>query len=235
MKISRFFGITNREAMRQVRLALGSEALIVSNRRVNGGVEILATDPTSVSEAEEGAGFATPVRGGEPAASPTPGSFREPPPSQTPAQTQRQAQPQSAAQPQPAVQGGRPPSSSAALGAYAAAFQAVYGTPENPQPQRRAQPQAGPAALPVQPQAHPASPPIQPQAHSATPPDASHSSAVLGLDAPAAGQPGVMDAIGAMRGALESRIDELLWGNQLRRAPQAASLFQTLLNFGFST
>lgn len=44
-----------------------------------------------------------------------------------------------------------------------------------------------------------------------------------------------MDAIGAMQGALESRIDELLWGNQLRRAPQAASLFQTLLGFGFST
>src|SRR5690606_25999227 len=28
---------------------------------------------------------------------------------------------------------------------------------------------------------------------------------------------------------------ELLWGNQLRRAPQAATLFQTLLGFGFST
>lgn len=48
-------------------------------------------------------------------------------------------------------------------------------------------------------------------------------------------QPDIMDAIGAMRGALETRIDELLWGNQLRRAPQAASLFQILLGFGFST
>src|SRR5690606_34486619 len=33
----------------------------------------------------------------------------------------------------------------------------------------------------------------------------------------------------------ETRIDELLWGTQLRRAPQAVSLFQTLLGFGFST
>src|SRR3546814_16637343 len=48
MNISRFFGSTNREALRQVRLALGPDALIVSNRRINGGVEILATDPTSV-------------------------------------------------------------------------------------------------------------------------------------------------------------------------------------------
>src|SRR5690606_11868293 len=52
MKISRFFGITTREAMRQVRMALGADALIVSNRRVNGGVEILATDQTSLTEAE---------------------------------------------------------------------------------------------------------------------------------------------------------------------------------------
>ncbi len=44
MNISRFFGSTSREAMRQVRIALGPDALIVSNRRVNGGVEILATD-----------------------------------------------------------------------------------------------------------------------------------------------------------------------------------------------
>ncbi|XOT98167.1 hypothetical protein ACMTAU_08575, partial [Alcaligenes pakistanensis] len=34
--------------MRQVRIALGPDALIVSNRRVNGGVEILATDSSSV-------------------------------------------------------------------------------------------------------------------------------------------------------------------------------------------
>ncbi|WP_066454312.1 flagellar biosynthesis protein FlhF [Castellaniella caeni] len=53
MNISRFFGATNREAMRQVRLALGSEALIISNKRVNGGVEILATDATSLPEAAQ--------------------------------------------------------------------------------------------------------------------------------------------------------------------------------------
>lgn len=125
MNISRFFGSTNREALRQVRLALGPDALIVSNRRVNGGVEILATDPTSVP-------------GGE-------------------------AQP--------------------ALAAPAAA-------------------QAIPSAAPL------------------APPEP-------GVD--------VMIAIGAMRGALETRIDELMWGNQLRKAPQAVALFQTLLGFGFST
>lgn len=50
MSISRFFGATSREAMRQVRMALGPDALIVSNKRVNGGVEILAADSTAAPE-----------------------------------------------------------------------------------------------------------------------------------------------------------------------------------------
>jgi flagellar biosynthesis protein FlhF len=128
VNISRFFGSTNREALRQVRLALGPDALIVSNRRVNGGVEILATDPTAVPEQASRAQFSSP-----------------------------------------------PP----------------------------APPVSARAAVPAAPRAQ-------------APVD-------------------VMSAIGAMRGALENRIDELLWGNQLRRAPQAVSLFQTLLGFGFST
>lgn len=110
MNLSRFVGATSREALRQVRLALGPDALIVSNRRVNGGVEIMASDATSA----------------------------------------------------PAV------------------------LPE---------PEVGP---------HPEA-------------------------------PSVMGAIEAMRGALEARLDEAVWGNQLRQAPQAARLFRSLLGLGFST
>lgn len=61
MNISRFFGSTSREAMRQVRLALGPDALIVSNKRVNGGVEILATDGTAEAEALPAAAPVTPA------------------------------------------------------------------------------------------------------------------------------------------------------------------------------
>ncbi|KOF53266.1 hypothetical protein AD428_14800, partial [Achromobacter sp. DMS1] len=43
MKISRFVGANSREVMRLVRQALGPDALIVSNRSVEGGVEVLAT------------------------------------------------------------------------------------------------------------------------------------------------------------------------------------------------
>lgn len=113
MNISRFFGSTNREALRQVRLALGPDALIVSNRRVNGGVEIMAADPTSAN------------------------------PEQTPEKI------------------------------------SISNAPV-------------------------------PQAD-------------------------VMREIGAMRGALESRIDDLAWGNQLKQSSHAATLFQSLLGCGFST
>ncbi|NLC36252.1 MAG: flagellar biosynthesis protein FlhF, partial [Alcaligenaceae bacterium] len=262
MKISRFFGITNREAMRQVRLALGPDALIVSNRRVDGGVEILATDSSALPEAQ---GHDT----APPAASMTP-----PMPEQGGARAQSQAAPQpgaaSAQAPAPAA---RPPSPSpmSPLGAYAAAFQAAYGAePESPPAQGGAQPglsqqpqqqpqqpgfsmpaaaetaaRTSPAAAPAMPQqvtGHPASPAPAARQPAAPAPQPQRASAMPQADAYAAsaapsGQPppDLMDAIGDMRGALENRIDELLWGNQLRRAPQAASLFQELMGFGFST
>ncbi|MYN11630.1 flagellar biosynthesis protein FlhF [Pusillimonas sp. TS35] len=108
MNMSRFFGATNREAMRQVRLALGPDAMIVSNRRVNGGVEIIAADHEYA-----------------------------------------------AADAEPAVE-------------------------------------------------------VQP------------GNEVLG-------------AIDAMRDALENRMEDMLWGGQLRESPTAAALFQRLLESGFST
>ena len=111
MNLSRFFGSTNREVLRQVRMALGPDALIVSNRRVNGGVEIMAADATSL-----------------------------------PAGVQ------------------------------------------------------------------------DPDSNKVREPDSN-----------------VIEAIGAMRGALETRIDEVLWGSQLRRAPEAVQVFQTMLGCGFST
>ena len=42
MNVRKFFGGTTRDALRQVRDALGADALILSNRRVEGGVEIMA-------------------------------------------------------------------------------------------------------------------------------------------------------------------------------------------------
>ena len=71
MNISRFFGATSREAMRQVRIALGPDALIVSNKRVNGGVEILATDSTAVLESTPSAPAAPSMASASSAPQPT--------------------------------------------------------------------------------------------------------------------------------------------------------------------
>lgn len=226
MNISRFFGTTTREAMRQVRLALGPDALIVSNRRVNGGVEILAADSSSVPEA-----------GAVPEAQPV---QRSVPLAPAPAAN--------TTMPSPAM-----PSPMSPMGAYAAAVQAAYGpgVTGGPGADGAPAPAVGTAGMAAgtgtsaavssaataatATAARPASPA---GSHAAF--ESSYSSAAASGRAaePAVGgqlQPDVMDAIGEMRGALETRIDELLWGNQLRRAPQAASLFQSLLGFGFST
>ncbi|MCX7627721.1 MAG: flagellar biosynthesis protein FlhF [Methylophilaceae bacterium] len=42
MNVRKFFGTNTRDALRQVRDALGADALILSNRKVDGGVEIMA-------------------------------------------------------------------------------------------------------------------------------------------------------------------------------------------------
>src|SRR5690554_3575160 len=175
--------------MRQVRLALGPDALIVSNRRVDGGVEILATDSSDIPEAEERSPVAPVSRAPQ---------FQQPQQGAMPAHAPQVPTPPGSPGNVAVPRDGRPPlpSPMSPLGAYAAAFQAAYG------------PGAGDSA---------ASTP-SPAAATASP-----------------AQPDIMNVIGDMRGALESRIDELLWGNQLRRAPQAANLFQTMLGFGFST
>ncbi len=45
----------------------------------------------------------------------------------------------------------------------------------------------------------------------------------------------MLGAIDAMRDALENRMEDMLWGGQLRESPTAAALFQRLLESGFST
>src|SRR5438067_8512657 len=53
MNVKKFSAQTARDAMRMVRDALGTDAVILSNRSVNGGVEILAlasSDMASLAE-----------------------------------------------------------------------------------------------------------------------------------------------------------------------------------------
>ncbi len=49
MNVKKFFANSSREAMAKVRDALGQDAVILSNRAVNGGVEVLALAPEDMS------------------------------------------------------------------------------------------------------------------------------------------------------------------------------------------
>ena len=61
MKIQRFFALTAREALGLVREALGPDAIILSNRNVDNGVEILAADETGFNSAVEKSQSAAPT------------------------------------------------------------------------------------------------------------------------------------------------------------------------------
>ncbi|WP_262966173.1 flagellar biosynthesis protein FlhF [Methylobacter psychrophilus] len=61
MKIQRFFALTAREALSLVREALGPDAIILSNRNVANGVEILASDERGFNSAVEESQSPTPI------------------------------------------------------------------------------------------------------------------------------------------------------------------------------
>lgn len=46
MKMHRFTGLTSRDVLRKVRDQLGDGALILSNRAVPGGIEVIAASDT---------------------------------------------------------------------------------------------------------------------------------------------------------------------------------------------
>ncbi len=50
MVVRKFFAASTREALRHVRDALGADALILSNRQVSGGVELMAVAETEIAD-----------------------------------------------------------------------------------------------------------------------------------------------------------------------------------------
>lgn len=65
MNIQRFFALSSREAMNKVRMSLGEDAIILSNKQVNGGYEILAFREEELSAAESRAGEQSAKRANE--------------------------------------------------------------------------------------------------------------------------------------------------------------------------
>ena len=159
MKTSRFFGSTSREVMRQVRQVLGPDALIVSNRTVEGGVEVLAC-----------LGADLPV-----------------------------------------------------VDVTTAIAEAVIEAPTQP---------LEPIPAPVDPTVS-----VQPALSSSVQPPSSGQQRSTEIDLHSEATANLQDAIAALRGSLEARMDGLMWGGRQGpgKEPVNATLFRTLLEAGFST
>ncbi len=65
MNVSRFIAKTSREALRQVKEALGADAVVLSNRTVEGGVEIVAMRSEEIAPLVARSGSSPPSQTGE--------------------------------------------------------------------------------------------------------------------------------------------------------------------------
>lgn len=220
MNVKKFTAATSREALRKVREALGPDAVILSNRPVDGVVEILALDNDDV------ASLASPSADSE-MATPRPQL-------QVPADVPMAPAPR-------AFQNAAP--ARAAAGAVASAYQDAY--PEIPaEPVARPaprQPFAQMAALDepapqtyANRRAQPEAPTIDMAAMSAMMSAAVAQAKESAASAAAVEMQGMMSELRAMRGMMETQLSELSWGSTQQREPQKATVLREMLGAGFS-
>jgi flagellar biosynthesis protein FlhF len=219
MNVKKFTAATSREALRKVREALGPDAVILSNRPVDGVVEILALDNDDVAslaspapESEMAAPRPNlrmqepsfddlePAPAPRPAARPAPRAFQEAPAARQSVERQPlDRQPQN-------------PSLDALYGMDEPAAPVVSPTYANrraPQPEAPAFDMAAMTAM--------------------------MSAAIAqAKESAAAEMHGMMSEIRAMRGMMESQLAELSWGTTQQREPQKAAVLREMLAAGFS-
>jgi flagellar biosynthesis protein FlhF len=204
MNVKKFTAATSREALRKVREALGPDAVILSNRPVDGEVEILALAN------DDAASLAAPAPD-SPMAEPNPYLDL----AETPAYLQPLTPRAAAARPVAAVE----PAPAQALRAAAPASAArPAATARQPAPPRAAAP------------ATPAASALDMDRISAIVADAVASAKANA----AVEMSGMMHEIRAMRGMMETQLAELSWGSTQAREPQKAAVLREMLAAGFS-
>lgn len=165
MKISRFFGVNSREVMRQVRQVLGPDALIVSNRSVDGGVEVLATVEGAFDDAAAG----TPQRDATPysPAADTRALSQPQAPASAPASAPAPAPRSYAAPAAPVAPAAMPQTGYAAPSRSIAAYQSAFASSAMPEEDAAPEVATGASAAPAAPYPtalQPAPAPAQPAA-----------------------------------------------------------------------
>lgn len=212
MKVKKFTAATSRDALRKVREALGPDAVILSNRPVDGVVEILALDNEDV------ASLASPGAESE-MAQPQPHLQHfgaDPEPLAPPAFTQRRIDEQA-----PAFAPRR-------LDDAPAFDQRMMDEPAPGFAQRRAD------DAPSQTYANRRAPAPEPAFDMAAMSSMMSAAIAQAKESAAAEMSGMMNEIRAMRGLMETQLAELSWNATAQREPQKASVLREMLAAGFS-
>jgi flagellar biosynthesis protein FlhF len=229
MNVKKFTAPTSREALRKVREALGPDAVILSNRPMDGVVEILALandDAASLAHPADDAAPAMPELEIEDTYTPSP-MMTPPPAPRAPARAQPSAQ-----QMQDAIKARMQAQMEAQMEAEALANQEA-------RMQARAQVRPAPGfapAAPAQPTrpapgfAAPAAPALDMERISAMVADAVSSAKANA----AAEMSTMMTELRAMRGMMETQLAELSWGSSQQREPHKATVLREMLGAGFS-
>jgi len=214
MNVKKFTAATSREALRKVREALGPDAVILSNRPVDGVVEILALDNDDV------ASLASPAPESEMAAprpnlriqEPSFDDLDEPAPAPV-------ARPAARPAPRPFQEAPAP--------------RAFQEAPAARQPLNPLYDMDEPAVPPTY--ANRRAPQPEAPAFDMAAMTAMMSAAIAqAKESAAAEMSGMMNEIRAMRGMMETQLSELSWGSTQQREPQKAAVLREMLAAGFS-
>jgi flagellar biosynthesis protein FlhF len=220
MNVKKFTAPTSREALRKVRDALGPDAVILSNRPVDGVVEILALDNDDVASL----------------ASPAPESEMAAPRPQLHHMDDVPAAPAAPAARTLHAAGAPRPYDAPAARSFEAepAPRAPAARPAMPSFQDFEEPAA--QAIPT-PHTYANRRAAQPEAPSL---DMAAMTAMMSAaiaqakESAAAEMQGMMSELRAMRGMMETQLSELSWGSTQQREPQKAAVLREMLAAGFS-
>ncbi|NWG32114.1 MAG: flagellar biosynthesis protein FlhF [Rhodocyclaceae bacterium] len=222
MTVKRFFGETAREALRKVKAALGPEAIVISNKSVPGGVEIMAMSADSLAALQ--------AETVPPAAAAVKPAVAEAAPPPRPAA--------SAVPPAPTFDEEESEDYAVTLSAKARAPQAVHAW----QPWRPPR-QEAPAPAPAE---KPKLRPLPPRQSTpgTIPGEAQVAAALAQANAAASSAPPppvndaqvqqLMDEMRAIKSLLERQLAGFAWGDLTRHAPARAQLLGEMLEAGFS-
>ncbi|GGY75225.1 flagellar biosynthesis protein FlhF [Pseudoduganella plicata] len=223
MNVKKFTAPTSREALRKVREALGPDAVILSNRPMDGVVEILAlANDDAASLAQPAADTAPAMPELEIEDTYTPSPMMTPPQARPQPARPQPARP-AAARSQPTQQQMQDAIKARMQAQMEAQMEAEAQANMEARAQARAQVRPAPGFAP-------AAPAVDMDRISAMVADAVNSAKANA----AAEMSTMMTELRAMRGMMETQLAELSWGSSQQREPHKATVLREMLGAGFS-